>query len=100
MTGASTFGRVLRAARLGFKASHRHGCYIRLSEPTPGDLVVEVVPFASGDFPTGHRLHFAWWEGDNVDVLLDACEPLDEIAKTNPPTVPMTWHVNEEGRIR
>lgn len=99
VTGASTFGRAIRAARLGFKPSARHGCYIRLSEPKPGDLLVEVVPFMDGDFPSSHCKYFVWWEGEDPAPLLDACEPLADIARNGPPTKPMVWHVNEEGAV-
>ena len=80
---------------------HARDVHIRLSEPRPGDLVVEVVPFAGGDFPSATQgRHFVWWEGGGVESLLDACEPLADIVKNGPPTMAMTWHVNEEGKRR
>lgn len=63
MSQSPSFGTMIRAGRLGWGLSHKHGAFIRIWDEPNGKIVVELhptngVPKYKTD--TGH--HRVWWE--------------------------------------
>jgi hypothetical protein len=62
------FGSTIRAYRLGFHWSERHGAFIRISTDGPRN-VVELAPVDGIPVKTTTKAHRCWWEGDGPRML-------------------------------
>jgi hypothetical protein len=72
MSAVNSFGRTLRAYRLGYAPSHKHGAFIRLEVVNDKAVNVTLVPL-SHQVPAGNRkkLHVVWWESREAKKILD-----------------------------
>jgi hypothetical protein len=72
MSGINSFGRTLRAYRLGYARSDKHGAFIRLEMVDDASVNVTLVPL-SQRVPAGRRkkLHVVWWESPESKQVLD-----------------------------
>jgi hypothetical protein len=70
----STFGMVLRAARLGYHISDKHRAFVRISDVDERTLNITLAPLAA-HVPKqgGNKMHYCWWEqkDDGEPPLLD-----------------------------
>lgn len=69
--GMPTLGPMIRAHRLGWRWSDRHGAFIRMSDAGPDHTLIELAP-ADG-VPGGKTkggFYRCWWEGEDVLGLI------------------------------
>lgn len=60
---------MIRAARLGWGHSPKHGCFVRMSDAEGKNSRIELCPSRSvPSKKSANRYHRCWWEGDS-DVL-------------------------------
>lgn len=78
-----TFGKALRAARLGYGFSEKHRAFIRLSDPMSGKVHISVVPEDKLIPATAPgKYHRCWWEGpDHGQNLLDMVPVLRHLTR-------------------
>lgn len=82
LVGRSTFGAVLRATRLGYHISNKHGAFVRLSEVDDKTINVTLAPLDK-HVPNarGNKMHYCWWEqkDDGEPPLLDLIPALQNV---------------------
>lgn len=61
MEKSPPFGPMIRAARLGFRWSPRHGCFIRMADAGEKNVRIDIAP-AGG--MKGKGFYRCWWETD------------------------------------
>ena len=94
LNGPPTFGSVIRAARLGYHWSHKHGCFIRIGGDGP-PWEISLAP--NGVIPNRRSgEHFrVWWENEDRDEVLDMILPLRGVRGVKKPII---FFVDDEGR--
>jgi len=77
---SDTFGKTIRALRMGYRLSPTHGAWIRISWHSDELIRVDVVPHDQLVSATNKvKAHVCWWETRDDNDVLDLCEPLTEI---------------------
>lgn len=73
-----TFGSVLRGARLGYRWSHKHRCFIRIGSDGP-PWEIRLAP--SGGIPNhpSKSEYRVWWEAEDPNAVLDMILPLRNV---------------------
>jgi hypothetical protein len=79
----STFGMVIRAARLGYHLSAKHGAFIRLCDVDETTVNVTLAPIDSHVPNSKPKTHYCWWEQKDADdpPLLDLIPALQNVRK-------------------
>jgi hypothetical protein len=95
----SNFGLALYLYRHGFRWSEKRRGYIRLLSLTPDVVNISLVPEHcpyykdSAHGRTRSAIHFAWWEVEDGDELLDNIPDLKHIRRVKQP---ISFNVNAE----
>jgi hypothetical protein len=89
-----TFGQAIRAARLGYHWSEKHGCMIRIDAQGPPWQInlcpPDALPKGKGDRHTSGEYR-CWW--DKPDVL----DMIPDLHRVRGVKRPILFHVNDEG---
>jgi uncharacterized Zn finger protein len=82
MSGINSFGRTLRAYRLGYAPSEKHGAFIRLEMVDDASVNVTLIPL-NHRVPDGRRkkLHVVWWESSESKQILDLIPALKNVRR-------------------
>jgi len=81
-TPLPSFGSNIRAARLGWRWSDRHGAFIRMSDAGPGQSLIELAP---ADGLPGTRcsggFHRCWWEQPGILDMIPWLRPVRRVKR-------------------
>lgn len=82
MSSLNSFGRTLRAYRLGYAPSHKHGAFIRLEIVDDKSVNVTLVPL-NHQVPNSSRkkLHVVWWESQESKKVIDLIPALKNVRR-------------------
>lgn len=77
--GPVSFGSHIRAYRLGWGKSGKHGCFIRMSDSGPGATLIELCPL--NDIPNKKLkgLHRCWWDNPGIVDMIPWLKGVKEI---------------------
>lgn len=86
------FGMNLRAYRLGWGLSRRHGCYIRMTD-CGINTRVELCPIDDVPNKMGGKTHRCWWDDPSILDMLPWLKPVKKIKQY------VSLIINDSGEI-
>ncbi len=77
-----SLGTMIRARRLGWGQSKKHGAFIRMSDAGPGRSLIELCPVnAIPGKKTPHREHCCWWDDPGILDMIPWLRPVRRIKR-------------------
>jgi len=84
-----TFGTLIRALRLGYRWSDKHGCFVRLGNA--GDRVhVQLCPGHNIPAKNTTKEYWVWWDDESILETIPSLSPVRGVKR------PIGFYINKE----